>query len=532
MPAPVEIGQILAGKYRVDRVLGEGGMGVVVAAWHLELEAMVALKFLLPDILENSTAIDRFLREARAAVKLKSEHTCQVRDVGRLENGAPYIVMEYLEGCDLLEELRRRGALPVPEIASLISQACKAMTEAHAVGIVHRDLKPQNLFLTHRGDGTPLVKVLDFGIAKLRLQDGSATQTAVVMGSPAYMAPEQARSAKHADLRADIYSLGVILYQLTTGRLPFAALEKPTGELSLTEVLLSVQMDQAIPLRAYHGQLPHGWEEVVMCALAKDPQYRYQNASQLADALAPFVNQRSTPMPFAAVAPPVGYQTGQTGPGYQQPQAQQTGHPTHQTVGSTPPMRNATNQDMPGTAASTTLSAGIHAGPSLGPPGTKKKWMVPVIAGVVVVLAVVAFAAVKGGGGGGDEPTTETQGAKPPDPTKPEPAQPEPTKPEPVAEPVKPEPAKPEPVTPEPVTPEPAKPDPIAAKPAPVKPEPTKPTTKPKPTSTKPKPTTTVAKPEPTKPEPTKPVAKPEPKKPEPKKPCRSDDVVCQFGKK
>jgi serine/threonine protein kinase len=170
MAAPVQIGQLLAGKYRVEKVLGEGGMGIVVAAYHVELEALFALKFLLPEILGNRVAIDRFLREARAAVRLKSEHTCQVKDVGRLEGGAPYIVMEHLEGNDLMQELQRRGSLSTQEAASYVLQACTAMTEAHALGIIHRDLKPQNLFLTRRADGTPLVKVLDFGIAKHRVR--------------------------------------------------------------------------------------------------------------------------------------------------------------------------------------------------------------------------------------------------------------------------------------------------------------------------------------------------------------------------
>src|SRR5262245_17508257 len=191
----VERDQILADKYRVDRILGQGGMGVVVAAFHIELETLVALKLLLPEVLGSPAHLDRFMREARAAARLRSEHVCQVKDFGRLDNGAPYIVMEYLEGQDLFCELQQRGALPVAVAADYVLQASNAIAEAHALGIVHRDLKPQNLFLTRRVDGTPLVKVLDFGIAKVPLREpSSATHTAMVLGSPPYMAPEQARS--------------------------------------------------------------------------------------------------------------------------------------------------------------------------------------------------------------------------------------------------------------------------------------------------------------------------------------------------
>ena len=223
----VRPGDILAGKYRVERVLGIGGMGAVVAAHHLQLGERVALKFLLPEALTSAEAVGRFVREARAAVRIKSDYVARVIDVGRLENSAPYMVMEYLEGTDLAGWLRRWGPLPAEQAVEFVLQACVAIADAHGLGIVHRDLKPANLFCTRRSDGQLVVKVLDFGISKLT--DGApsepgamaATRTSAVMGSPLYMSPEQFRSAKTVDARTDIWSLGVILFELLGGVVPF-----------------------------------------------------------------------------------------------------------------------------------------------------------------------------------------------------------------------------------------------------------------------------------------------------------------------
>src|SRR5262249_17959342 len=183
----------------VDRILGVGGMGVVVAATHLQLGQPVALKFMLAEALAQPEAAERFLREARAAVRLRSQHVARILDVGTLETGAPYIVMELLEGMDLAQLLERRP-LPPQAAVDYVLQACEAIAEAHANGIVHRDLKPANLFLARTPTGAPLVKVLDFGIAKAHdPQLASVTQTSAVFGSPAYMSPEQLRSAKNVD---------------------------------------------------------------------------------------------------------------------------------------------------------------------------------------------------------------------------------------------------------------------------------------------------------------------------------------------
>jgi len=280
---PVEQGDILAGKYRVERVLGVGGMGVVVAATHIELLELRALKFMLPNALNDAEATERFVREARAAARLKSEHVAKVHDVGRLENGAPYMVMEYLEGDALDAVLRQWGPLP-PEVAALYAiQVCKALAEAHALGIVHRDIKPSNLFLTRRPDGTDCVKVLDFGISKMVGvgPEFEMTKTSAVMGSPYYMAPEQMRSARTVDARADIWSLGVILYRLITGRLPFV------GQ-NATELIAKVLETEAPPPSSVRPDLPPALEAVILRCLRRSRDERFANVAELAAALAPF----------------------------------------------------------------------------------------------------------------------------------------------------------------------------------------------------------------------------------------------------
>ncbi|MBL8609590.1 MAG: protein kinase, partial [Myxococcales bacterium] len=213
------------GKYRVERVLGAGGMGVVLAARHVELGSEVALKVMN---LEGATSEDRarFAREARAAATLKSDHAARVHDVDTLPSGAPYMVMELLEGEDLAARVDRSGPLEPADVVAWMLQACDALAEAHERGVVHRDLKPQNLFLAERrGGAPPAVKVLDFGLAKVddrgQREGDSLTRTSVFMGTPYYMAPEQVRSAKNVDARTDVWALGACMYTLLTGEPPF-----------------------------------------------------------------------------------------------------------------------------------------------------------------------------------------------------------------------------------------------------------------------------------------------------------------------
>src|SRR5689334_2466189 len=287
--AGVRAGDIIAGKYRVDKVLGVGGMGVVVAAHHIDLDEKVAIKFLLPDVLGNQDAVIRFAREARAAVKIKSEHVAKVTDVGKLENGAPYMVMEYLEGTDLAGWLTQQGVLPPDLAVDFLLQACEAIAEAHTVGIVHRDLKPANLFVIRRPDGALAVKVLDFGISKAADAGGISsgmTHTAAFMGSPLYMSPEQMHSPKDADVRTDVWALGVILFELLTGELPFVA----DSIFALREQMLSTA---PASLRSKRPDAPEGLEAAIQRCLDKDRQKRFQTIGELSLALLPFAPKRS-----------------------------------------------------------------------------------------------------------------------------------------------------------------------------------------------------------------------------------------------
>jgi len=282
-------GELLAGKYLVERVIGQGGMGVVVLAQHIQLDEKVALKLLLPKGVENPDALGRFMREARAAAKVKGEHVARVSDVGQLENGVPYIVMEYLEGNDLAHWLQARGALPMQQAVDFVLQVCDALANAHSVGIVHRDLKPANLFCVQRSDGELSIKVLDFGISKITTPGAPGhdmTRTTTLMGSPRYMSPEQMHMTKNVDARTDIWSLGVILFELLTGRPPFDAE-------AVTQLAIRIVNEPAPPLRSLRADAPAALEQVIATCLEKDRARRYQTVGDLAVALLEFGSKQA-----------------------------------------------------------------------------------------------------------------------------------------------------------------------------------------------------------------------------------------------
>jgi eukaryotic-like serine/threonine-protein kinase len=287
-PSLPAIGDVIARKYRVNSVVGTGGMGVVLSATHLELGQSVAIKVLtIPeDDTRRDEARERFLREGRATAALVSDHVVRVYDVGTLDNGAPFMVMELLRGKDLAVTLQQNGALPIEQAADYVRQAADAIASAHAQGIVHRDLKPSNLFLTQRSDGSALIKVLDFGISKTTQTEldpvtGNLTAAQSVLGTPFYMSPEQIRDAKKVDFRTDIWSLGLILHELLSGS---PAFEGGT----LPGVCAAIAADPPAALRLKRPEVPVELEAIVLKCLEKDATRRFQDVRDLAAKLAPW----------------------------------------------------------------------------------------------------------------------------------------------------------------------------------------------------------------------------------------------------
>ncbi len=290
-------GAVVASSFEILRTIGSGGMGDVYQARRLRDGAIIALKILRLELLRDPEAVTRFRREGRAAAALRSPHAARIFDVGETEQGQPFIVMEYLEGCDLMHEIDTRGALPVVEALSFVAQACHAMIEAHELGIVHRDLKPPNIFLATEGHRR-VAKVLDFGISKVQsINDARLTSTQMSFGSPLYMSPEQIRSTKLVDQRSDVWSLGVILYEALTGEPPFMG-ETP-GALAVV-----ISVEPHLPASHKNPQIPLGLDDVIAGALQKDPKKRYASVRELLRALEDFLPQTDLGLSATVREPP------------------------------------------------------------------------------------------------------------------------------------------------------------------------------------------------------------------------------------
>jgi serine/threonine-protein kinase len=294
------LGATVGERYVIERLLGRGGMGLVLEARHRELEQKVAIKVILPEYAANNVVAARFMREAKLAARVTGRHLVRVFDVGRLASGMPYLVMELLSGNDLEAEVARRGPLPVEEAVDYIVQAALGLAELHTQGVVHRDLKPSNLFISN-ADGERTIKILDFGISKEASGHvGPLTGTDAAIGTPSYMSPEQIKAAKDVDARSDIWSLGVILAELLTQRLPF-----PSEGVSVGELFGIILFRNPVPPNQRRPELPTALSDVVLRCLSKDPAGRYRDVAELAEALRPFAS-RATEYRIEAVRRAIG----------------------------------------------------------------------------------------------------------------------------------------------------------------------------------------------------------------------------------
>ncbi len=292
-----EPGKLVGGKYRLEKPLARGGMGSVWLARHTELDAPVAVKFMVHELVGTPAAEARFKREAKAAAQLRSPHVVHIHDYG-VEDGAPYMVMELLEGQDLAGEIARSGRLSVSRVATIVTQVAKALAMAHAAGIVHRDLKPSNLFLSRSGEDE-IVKVLDFGVAKETMTTlvVDRTTSGVLIGSPQYMSPEQARG-EHVDLHSDLWSLGVVVYEAVTGAPPFDSTH-------LGALLAKINEASPAAPTSIAPDLPAAIDGFMARALARKPEERFPSAKALADALTRIAAATGAATTMRQVAKPV-----------------------------------------------------------------------------------------------------------------------------------------------------------------------------------------------------------------------------------
>ncbi|RLB64830.1 MAG: hypothetical protein DRI90_03650 [Deltaproteobacteria bacterium] len=416
-------GDVLLNKYRVERLLGYGGMGVVVEAWHLDFEERVAIKFLLPALGADQEASARFRREGRLLFKIKSEHVCRVLDVGELPGGVPFMVMEFLAGRDLGELLAGREPFPIATAVDYGLQVCQALAEAHVRGIVHRDLKPENLFASARPDGSVCIKLLDFGLSKLTTEslegprERNLTANAQAMGTPNYMSPEQWMSVRDVGPAADQWAVGAILFELITGQPPFNASQ-------IGQICQRVLNEPAPSLHELRPEAPAGLAAVVQKILEKTPDRRYDNVGALAVALAPFgpigANQTaertlrmlSNPMIDDPLSfNPLGFDPLGSDPRGSDPRGSEPGPkgPSDMRVTTPTPLEisnTALSGDFP-SRRSDTAQSWQHAAGHLPKANTSKLavWGVGATAAAMMILTIVLLAAPD------DEPST---GASPP----------------------------------------------------------------------------------------------------------------------
>jgi serine/threonine protein kinase len=295
----LEEGQIIDDKYRIVGLLGVGGMGAVYEGENARIKRRVAIKVLHADTASNAQAVERFEREAQAAGRIGSDHILEVLDLGKLPNGDHYMVMEFLDGETLGARIKRVGGLTPREVAPLIRQALLGLQAAHTAGIVHRDLKPENIFICKEKAGHhDFVKLIDFGVSKFNKlgSDMAMTRTGAVMGTPYYMSPEQARGGKDIDHRSDLYSMGVILYESVTGKVPFDAE-------TFNELLFKIVLSEPPPLRQVKPDVDAAFESVTQKAMARDPAHRFDTADEFVKALDAWIATGSA----VTIPPAVGH---------------------------------------------------------------------------------------------------------------------------------------------------------------------------------------------------------------------------------
>ena len=391
------VGDVIDGKYRIVKSLGEGGMGAVAKAEHLLRRVPVALKFMAPHVMNMEGGVERFLNEAVLASQIPNDHVVGIFDVGKLPSGAPYLVMEYLEGQDLadvLDEVDRKG-LDAERAVHFVLQILRALQAAHAMGIVHRDLKPANCFVIEKEGEKDFVKLLDFGISKAPVSAG-LTHTNTALGTPLYMSPEQARNPKDVDARADLYSAGVILYELLAGRTPHIS---ESGE--ATELILKLFTQEPERLAKLRPDLPEALCDAVHKALARERDDRFADALAMAEAIAPFADARSSAVvqklrsfvPSQEMAPGIAsveaFSKLAGGPQSQVPAQSQA----------PPPFDPRSNEALAATqsnrgvspVASTSMSPGALA--STPPPAAQRPALLLLVAGLVAAVGVASYAA-------------------------------------------------------------------------------------------------------------------------------------------